>query len=162
MYLLTYLCMLACMHLLSSSSEVLRSVSVLSPEILKSIVTLLKSRFNQFIYFSQAVWTLWMSSKHSLPFICYSYSFFWFCVFLTPKTGQLSFYIIRFFIDRSHIYHFLCSSFLFNLWLFFWEHIRSWSLFFRYSSENVLGLGVKYFNRCFHKILGLHVILSGL
>jgi len=54
MYLLTYLCMLACMHLLSSSSEVLRSVSVLSPEILKSIVTLLKSRFHQFIYFSQA------------------------------------------------------------------------------------------------------------
>lgn len=46
--------MLACMHLLSSSSEVLHSVSVLSPEILKSIVTLLKSRFNQFIYFSQA------------------------------------------------------------------------------------------------------------
>lgn len=46
--------MVACMHLLSSSLEVLHSVSILSPEILKSIVTLIKSRLNHFIYFSQA------------------------------------------------------------------------------------------------------------
>ena len=46
--------MLECMHLLSSSLEVLHSVSVLSSEILKSIITLIKSRFNPFIYFSQA------------------------------------------------------------------------------------------------------------